>query len=498
MGETSWKFESSRPHHLEPKPILPTAHVRIQGGEGATMATENFGKEGHDRPEETYGLTDEIERSVVEALEAEDKSRIRTLVESLHAADLADLVEHLTGDRRKTLLETLRPTLNAEVLARLDETVREEVVEYLGPEEVAAAVVELESDDAVEVIQELDREEQQEVLDAVPPEERAILEKGLTYPEKSAGRMMQREMVVVPSYWNVGETIDFMREADSLPQDFYDIFLVDPSHKPLGKIALSRLIRANRPVMVSDIMYQEPKTVPASMDQEEIGHLFRQYDLVSAPVVDEGGRLVGVITVDDVVDVIDEEAEEDIMKLGGVKETDIYDAAINTTRSRFSWLFVNLFTAIIASTVIAFFDAEIDKIVALAILMPIVASMGGNAGTQTLTVAVRALAVKELTMTNAWQVIRKETLVGGFNGTLFALLAGGVAWFWFGDPLLGGVLALAMIVNLVVAGIAGAMIPIGLARSGVDPAVASGVFLTTVTDVVGFSSFLGLAALLLL
>ncbi len=498
MGETPWKFESSRPHHFEPKPIHPTAQVRIYAGEGAIMATENLGKEGHDRPEEAYGLTAKIERAVVEALEAEDKARVRALVEPFHAADVADLVEHLTGDRRESLLETLRPTLNAEVLARLDETVREEVIEYLGPEEVAAAVVELESDDAVEVIQELDREEQQEVLDAVPPEARAILEEGLTYPEKSAGRMMQRETVVVPSYWTVGETIDFMRETDSLPHDFYDIFVADPSHKPLGKIALSRLLRTRRPVMVMDIMYQEPKMVPASMDQEEISHLFRQYDLVSAPVVDEGGRLVGVITVDDVVDVIDEEAEEDIMKLGGVTETDIYDAALDTTRSRFSWLFVNLFTAIIASVVIAFFDAEIDKIVALAILMPIVASMGGNAGTQTLTVAVRALAVKELTMTNAWQVIGKETLVGGFNGVLFAALAGGVAWFWFEDLLLGGVLALAMIINLVIAGIAGAMIPIGLARSGVDPAVASGVFLTTVTDVVGFSSFLGLAALLLL
>ncbi|MCE2510877.1 MAG: magnesium transporter [Alphaproteobacteria bacterium] len=451
-----------------------------------------------ERPEETYGLTPEIERAVIEALEAKDKAGVWTLVESLHAADVADLVEHLSGDRRKDLVEILPPTLHADLLAHLDETVREEVVSYLGPKEVAAAVGELESDDAVEVIQELDTKERQEVLGAVPPEERAILEEGLTYPEESAGRMMQREMVVVPSYWTVGETIDFMRETDSLPQDFYDIFVVSPTHQPIGKIALSRLLRTRRPVMVTEIMYQEPKTVPASMDQEEVSHLFLQYDLVAAPVGDDGGRLVGVITVDDVVDVIDEEAEEDIMKLGGVRETDIYQAAVYTSRSRFSWLFVNLFTAIAASIVIAFFDTEIDKIVALAILMPIVASMGGNAGTQTLTVAVRALAVRELTMTNAWQVIGKETLVGGFNGVLFAVLAGAAVWFWFEDLLLAGVLALAMVINLVVAGIAGAVIPIGLARSGVDPAVASGVFLTTVTDVVGFFSFLGLAAILLL
>ncbi|MGB1548397.1 MAG: magnesium transporter, partial [Alphaproteobacteria bacterium] len=321
------------------------------------MATEQNLETGaqNGQSAEVYGLTAEIERAVIEGLEAEDKARVLELVEPLHAADMADLVEHLSGDRRQELVEILPPTSHADLLAHLNETVREEIVEYLGPKEVAAAVIELESDDAVEVIQELDVKEQQEVLGAVPPEERAILEKGLTYPEESAGRMMQREIVAVPSYWTVGETIDFMRETDSLPQDFYDIFVINPAYQPIGKIALSRLLRTRRPVTVTDIMYQEPKTVPATMDQEEVSHLFRQYDLVSAPVVDEGGRLLGVITVDDVVDVIDEEAEEDIMKLGGVQETDIYQAALDTSRSRFSWLFVNLLTAIVASIVIAFF-----------------------------------------------------------------------------------------------------------------------------------------------
>jgi len=466
------------------------------------MVSEDLERKRQEAPaqedQESFVRTQALDSAVADALDAEDAPRVRELIAPLHVADVADLLEHLPSDDRKALVEILRPTLDAKVLTHLDETVREEVIEHLGPEETAAAVVELESDDAVEIIQELDLKEQQEVLQAVPPQERAILEEGLTYPEESAGRLMQRETVVVPSYWTVGETIDFMRETDSLPKDFYDIFIVDPSHQPVGKISLSRLLRTRRPVPVTEIMLETPRIVPATMDQEEVAHLFRQYGLVSVPVVDGVGRIVGVITVDDVVDVIDEEAEEDLMKLGGVRETDIYSAVLDTTRSRFSWLFINLLTAILASIVIAFFDAEIDKLVALAVLMPIVASMGGNAGTQTLTVAVRALAMRELTMTNAWRIIGKETLVGGFNGVLFAVLAGGIAWLWFGDPLLGTVLALAMVVNLVIAGIAGAMIPIGLARSGVDPAVASSVFLTTVTDVVGFFSFLGLAALLIL
>lgn len=466
------------------------------------MVSEDLERKRQEAPaqedQESFVRTQALDSAVADALDAEDAPRVRELIAPLHVADVADLLEHLPSDDRKALVEILRPTLDAKVLTHLDETVREEVIEHLGPEETAAAVVELESDDAVEIIQELDLKEQQEVLQAVPPQERAILEEGLTYPEESAGRLMQRETVVVPSYWTVGETIDFMRETDSLPKDFYDIFIVDPSHQPVGKISLSRLLRTRRPVPVTEIMLETPRIVPATMDQEEVAHLFRQYGLVSVPVVDGVGRIVGVITVDDVVDVIDEEAEEDLMKLGGVRETDIYSAVLDTTRSRFSWLFINLLTAILASIVIAFFDAEIDKLVALAVLMPIVASMGGNAGTQTLTVAVRALAMRELTMTNAWRIIGKETLVGGFNGVLFAVLAGGIAWLWFGDPLLGTVLALAMVVNLVIAGIAGAMIPIGLARSGVYPAVASSVFLTTVTDVVGFFSFLGLAALLIL
>jgi magnesium transporter len=372
-------------------------------------------------------------------------------------------------------------------------------VEQLGPVETAAAVAELDTDDALDVIAELDEEEQQQILEAIPAADRTLIEQGLAYPEDSAGRLMQRELVAVPSFWTVGDTIDHLRKSadespDGLPSDFYDIFVVDPGHRPVGAIPLSHLLRARRPVPLTDLMATEMKVIGANTDQEEVAFLFRQRDLTSAPVVDDGGRLVGVITIDDVVDVIDEELEDDMMRLGGVREDDLYSAAMETARSRFGWLLVNLGTAILASLVIGAFDATIEQMVALAVLMPIVASMGGNAGTQTLTVAVRALATKELTAGNALRVIGKELMVGGVNGVLFAIIAALVAWFWFGSVAIAVVLGLAMIINLVVAAVAGASIPLMLERVHVDPAVASGVFLTTITDVVGFFAFLGLAA----
>jgi len=309
---------------------------------------------------------------------------------------------------------------------------------------------------------------------------------------------MQREVVAIPSFWSVGETIDYMRETDDLPDDFYDIFVVDPKHRPIGTLPLNKIMRTKRSVLVSEIMQTEHlKPIPAAADQEEVAYMFRQLDLVSAPVVDEGGRVIGVITIDDIVDVIDEEAEEDILRLAGVSEIDLYHAVLDTTRARFSWLFVNLLTAILASVVIGLFEATIDQVVALAVLMPIVASMGGNAGTQTLTVAVRALAMKELTPVNQLSFIGKELVVGFVNGILFALIIALVAGLWFHSTLLGVVIALAMVINLVVAGVAGTAVPLALVRWGVDPAVASSVFVTTVTDVVGFFAFLGLAAVML-
>ena len=325
------------------------------------------------------------------------------------------------------------------------------------------------------------------------------METALSYPQDSAGRLMQREIVTVPENWRVGDTIDYMRaRAAQLPRDFYDIFVVDDERYPVGVLPLSRLMRSRRPIEVSDIMQRVFLSISLTTDQEDVAHVFRKYGLVSAPVVDEDGRLVGVITVDDVVDVIQEEAEEDIMHLGGVREDDFYAAVFDTTHTRFSWLLINLGTAIVASIVIGLFDAVIERVVALAVLMPIVASMGGNAGTQTLTVAVRALAMKELTPTNAARIVVKEVLVGGVNGLLFAIVMGLVAWLWFGDPALGGIIAAAMIINLLIAGFAGTVVPIALDRLKIDPAIASTVVLTSVTDVVGFLAFLGLGALVLL
>ncbi len=465
--------------------------------------TEKRGASANAADKAVYELASGIEEHIVEALAEGDFKRVKDFVDSLHYADVADLLERFNPEKRHTLIEAIRADFDPEILSELDDAVRDGIIEQLGVEEAAAAVAELESDDAVQVIEELDEDEQKQLLEAIPAGDRTLIEESLAYPEDSAGRLMQRELVSVPTFWTVGETINFMRESaeredDSVPEIFYDIFVVDPTHKPVGAIPLSRLLRSTRPIPVTDIMESEMKMIPAVMDQEEVAFLFRQRDLVSAPVVDDGGRLVGAITVDDVVDVIDEEYEEDIMRLGGVSEDDLYDATVETTCSRFSWLLVNLCTAILASVVIGYFEGTIDQIVALAILMPIVASMGGNAGTQTLTVVVRALAMKEITPTNTMRVVGKELLVGGINGVLFAILTGAVTWFWFGSALIGTVIALAMVVNMVVAGLAGTTIPVMLERNGIDPAVASSVLLTTITDVVGFAAFLGLAAWIIL
>ena len=450
------------------------------------------------------GVDDERVDAVAAALEAADEDRLRQLIEPLHDADVADLLQHLSADDRRRFVDTFRSEFHAEVLAELDERVREEVIEELGVVEAAQALTELETDDAVNVVAELGAEEQQQLLEALAPADRALIEVSLSYPEDSAGRLMRRELVAVPDYWSVGETIDYLRreaedDASKLPDDFTDIYVVDPGFRPVGAVALSRLLRARRPVPVTGIMEPEMKVLRTDTDQEDVAFLFRQRDLVSAPVVDDDGRLAGVITIDDVVDVIDEEHEDDMMRLGGVAGgDDLYSAFAETVRSRFSWLLLNLATAVLASLVIGLFEATIQQMVALAVLMPIVASMGGNAGTQTLTVAVRALATRELTPANAARVIGKEVMVGLANGVLFALAAGAIAWLWFGSTLIALVIGVAMIVNLVVAALAGAAIPLVLVRVGVDPAIASGVFVTTVTDVVGFFAFLGFAAFLVL
>lgn len=454
--------------------------------------------------DDLYGVTEDLVDRVVAALEKKKNKKakkVKALLEPLHSADIADLLEQLSPANRERLIKILGDDLDSEVWTYLDYSIREDIVDDLATEQLAEIVTGLASDDAVDIIEDLDEEDQKELLEAIPADDRAIYEKSLSYPEESAGRLMQREVVTVPNFWTVGQTIDYMRdERIELPDDFYNLVIVDPSHKPVGLVKLSKLLRTSRDVHVSEIMAEDMKVIPATMDQEDAAFLFRQYGLVEAPVVDddEGGRLIGVITVDDIVDVLDEEYEEDILKMGGVKEDDFYSDVVETTRMRFSWLLVNLGTAIVASLVIALFSETLERVVALAILMPIVASMGGNAGTQTLTVAVRALATNELTPSNAIRIVGKEVIVGGLNGILFAILMGLIAWLWFGDPTLGTVIAAAMVINLLVAGLAGTLIPLCLEKLGQDPAISSSVFLTTITDVIGFFAFLGLAAWVLL
>jgi len=445
-----------------------------------------------------YGFSDDLVDDINLAAHEGWREDIPALVAHLHAADLADLLEHLGSTARTIVVETIRDQLDAEVISHLDETVREDVLAILEPHEIAAVITGLETDDAIDLIEDLDEAEQKELFEAIPDSERVLYEEALAWPEDSAGRLMRREVVAIPAVWSVGETIDYMRSDAELPDDFFDVIVVDPLHKPLGMVPLSRVLRTRRPIAITEIMDKEFRPIPVTMDQEDVAFLFRQYGLVEAPVIEENGRLVGVITVDDVVDVIEEEHEEDMMRLAGLPEDDYYSAVIATTRSRASWLLVNLFTAILASLVIALFGAAIEKVVALAILMPIVASMGGNAGTQTLTVTVRALATRELTASRVLRTVAKESLVGFINGVLFAVVMGLIAWLWFRDPIIGGVLAVAMVINLLVAGLAGTLIPIAFERWGADPAVASTVFLTTVTDVVGFFCFLGLGAWILL
>lgn len=452
-----------------------------------------------DEPERGFGVDEALVRACDAAIADDRMAEVDELIAGLHASDLADLLEELAGENRRKLLDNVRDQLDPEVLTHMDYVVREDVLEILEAEEVAAVLSELDTDDALDVFEDIPEADQAGVLSQLSPSDRALLEQAMSYPEDSAGRLMQRELVTVPKEWSVGNTIDYLRNrAASLPRDFYEIYVVDDERVPVGAIPLSRLMRNQRDVRIDDIMLTDLRSAPVDMDQEEVALMFNQYALVSAPVVNTEGQIVGVVTADDVVNVIHEEAEEDFLRLGGVQEDDFYEAVFETTRARFSWLLVNLGTAIVASLVIGLFDAAIEQVVALAILMPIVASMGGNAGTQTLTVAVRALAMKELTPTNAARIVGKEIIVGGINGILFAGLIGLVTWAWFGDTAIGLVIGAAMVVNLLIAGFAGVAIPIFLQKMKVDPAVGSAVILTTVTDVVGFMAFLGLAAIVLL
>ncbi len=448
--------------------------------------------------EDGFSLSDELIAEIRLALSEEDTETLKTLLYDLSEADIAEMFQKLDKQDRHEFLEKHSDIIDPHVYAHMDYQLREEILSDMPAAAVAKIVSELESDDALDLIEDLDPLFQKDILKRLSAKDRIVLEEGLNYPEDSAGRLMQREYVAIPQFWTVGKTIDYMRAAaEELPEDFYDLIVVDPYYHVVGEIPLGRLVRAKRSEKIKDLVLEDIHIIPATMDQEEVTHLFRREDLGSAPVVDEDGRLVGVITIDDVIDVIDEEAQEDILKLAGVEESDLYQAVVSTSLSRSRWLLLNLLTAFMAAGVVSLFGATIEKVVALAALMPIVAGMGGNAGTQALAVAVRAIAMRELSGVNARQAIIKEGLVGFLNGCFFAILVGLIAAFWFHNIILGGVIAMALVINLVSAGIFGAGIPIALNKFDLDPAISSSIFLTTITDTVGFFAFLGLASIFL-
>ena len=451
-----------------------------------------------ERDEAAYSLGRKDVAAILYAVDIDDRETLTRLMEPLHAADIADLLEQINSYDRARLLRLYDREFDGEILTELDESIREEVIAVLNPQILADAVRELESDDVVDLVEDLDEPQQEAILGALDDADRVAVQQALSYPEYSAGRLMQREVVMAPEHWTVGEAIDYIRSSEHLPEQFYHIVLVDPRMHPVGNVTLGRLMGSARKVKLRDIMEDVFQIIPVDQDEGDVAYAFNQYHLISAPVIDENGRLVGVITIDDAMAVLDEEHEEDILRLAGVGESSLSDSIFETTRQRLPWLVVNLGTAILASIVIAQFEGTLQSLVALAILMPIVASMGGNAGTQSLTVAVRAIATRDLTGSNIWRVIRREAAVGLINGLVFAVMMGVVSLIWFGSPALGMVIALAMIINLLVAGLAGIAIPVVMERVGIDPALASGTFVTTVTDVVGFMAFLGMASMVLL
>ena len=436
-----------------------------------------------------------VER-VAQAIATENSATLRELIGDLHQADVGDLVEALDPELRPRLVKLMGRDFDFSALTEIDDTIREEILDELPPAAVAEGVRELDSDDAVAILADLPKEEQTEILEQLPPPERVALARSLFYPENSAGRRMQTEFTAVPPGWTVGRTIDYLRETPDLPDRFWEIYVVDPAGRLQGTVALDRLLRTKRPVPIAELIDEELHPVRVTDDQEDVARLFEHYDLVATPVVDGADRLVGVVTFDDIVDVIEQEAEEDIRALGGVgREEELSDPVLFVARGRFNWLLVNLATAFLASSVLGLFEGELQKMVALAVLAPIVASQGGNAATQTMTVAVRALATHELSSANVARLVLREVLVGLVNGLAFAVITGVAAAAWFKVPDLGVVIGLAMICNLLAGALGGILVPLALHRFHADPAISSGVFVTTVTDVVGFFSFLGIATL---
>lgn len=445
----------------------------------------------------SYLLSPELVDNIIDAVAAGDRVAFMKLLDPLHEADIADLLEQIDTDQRSRLIDLWGTEFDIDVLPEIEDSILEEIIEHLARQGVVRSVGDLETDDIVDIVEDLDRAQQDLILDALDRSDQAAVRMSLELPEGSAGRLMQRRFVSAPEHWTVGQAIDALRSHDDLPQEFYHVILVTPRMSPLGQVALGRLMASGREVRLTSLAEKDFRTIPVLMPQQDVAYAFNQYHLISTPVVDDTNRLVGVITIDDAMRVLDEEAEEDIMRLAGVGDESLTDRVGAITMQRFPWLVINLMTAILASMVISGFTETIEALVALAVLMPIVASMGGNAGTQSLTVAVRALATRDLTRSNVWRVVRREGMVGSLNGLIFAVIIGTIGFAWYGDPALGIVLAAAMIINMLAAGLSGILIPVGLARMRADPAISSSVFVTTVTDVVGFLAFLGIAALYL-
>ena len=452
-----------------------------------------------DADDEDYGPSRSLVAEITEAIDAGDQPRLDALLDPLHAADIADLIEQLPGGRRREFLKLYSPEIDGEILTEIDESIREEVIDALPADVLAEAVREMDSDDVVDLVEDLDAPEREEILAALDAEDRVAVEQSLTWPEYSAGRLMQSEVVTAPEHWTVGETIDFLRREDWLPEQFYHVILINPRREPVGYATLGRVLSAQRDTPLAAITEDSFRTIKATADEADVAYVFNQYHLISAPVVDEADRLVGVITIDDAMSVLDEEHEEDILRLGGVgDESSISDTVVETARQRVPWLGANILTALLAAGVIAMFEESIAELVALAVLMPIVASLGGNAGTQTLTVVVRGLATKSLTASNVWRIVRREAIVGMMNGVMFGVIMAAVAYVWFRDAELSGVIGSAMVINLTVAAVGGILVPLALDKMGQDPALASPTFVTMLTDVIGFLAFLGLATVVLL
>ncbi|MEZ0496326.1 magnesium transporter [Sphingomonas sp. IW22] len=464
-----------------------TSETELHDPERETIDREAAGFDEDDR------LHPDFVRAVLDAVEAGDAEDALARVEPLHPADIADLIELTPAEQRAALAAAIAERIDGDVLAEMNDWVRDELIDALGPRQLADIAAELDTDDAVAIIEDLEPEDQREVLRALDPDDRAAIEEALSYPEESAGRLMQRELIAVPEHWTVGDVLDYLRADDQLTTDFWEIFVVDPAHRPVGTCHLSWILRTPRVVSIADVMKREQTLIPVDMDQEEVALRFQKYALISAAVVDSGGRLVGMVTVDDIVHIISEEAGEDALLLSGAGDGDINEPVRDSYRARVRWLIANLGTALVASTIITQFEATIARMVVLAALMPIVAGVGGNAGTQTLAVTVRALATNQLTRSNALWAVRRELAIALLNGLTVAAVIGVAVALFFSNPALGMVIGAAMLCNILIAGLAGVVVPLTLERLKADPAISSSVFVTMVTDSMGFLVFLGLA-----